>query len=63
MTATAPIALPLRTTPTLAVRPEWRKLLPATGFVRPSVDSLLVCMIVMELTLGERGEGGGSSSS
>jgi len=44
------IAAPL---PTLAAKSEWRKLLPATGFIRPSVDESLGSMIVTELTLQE----------
>mmetsp|Transcript_36308 Transcript_36308/g.67437 ORF Transcript_36308/g.67437 Transcript_36308/m.67437 type:complete len:159 (+) Transcript_36308:473-949(+) len=37
--------------PTLGARSEWRKLLPPTGFVRPSVDAKLGrCMTVTELT-------------
>mmetsp|Transcript_16323 Transcript_16323/g.35271 ORF Transcript_16323/g.35271 Transcript_16323/m.35271 type:complete len:1272 (-) Transcript_16323:77-3892(-) len=37
--------------PTLNARPEWRKLLPPTGFIRPSVDTSLKYMTVTELTL------------
>ncbi|KAL3811825.1 hypothetical protein ACHAXA_004252 [Cyclostephanos tholiformis] len=50
-------------TPTLAARPEWRKLLPATGFVRPSVDASLGCMIVTELTLSEEGGRGSEDAA
>jgi hypothetical protein len=39
--------------PTLSARPEWRKLLPLTGFIRPSVHTSLKCMTVTELTLAE----------
>lgn len=41
------------TLPTLAAKSEWRKLLPATGFFRPSVNKSLGSMIVTELTLQE----------
>lgn len=41
--------------PTLNARPEWRKLLPPTGFVRPSVDSALTSMTVTELTVSDDG--------
>mmetsp|Transcript_24133 Transcript_24133/g.58299 ORF Transcript_24133/g.58299 Transcript_24133/m.58299 type:complete len:1162 (+) Transcript_24133:1-3486(+) len=41
--------------PTLNARPEWRKLLPPTGFIRPSVDTKLKYMTAMELTLEEAG--------
>lgn len=37
----------------LNARPEWRKLLPPTGFIRPSVDTSLKCMTVTELTVQE----------
>ena len=39
--------------PTLNARPEWRKLLPLTGFVRPSVDTSLKSMTVTELMLSD----------
>lgn len=39
--------------PTLCARPEWRKLLPLTGFIRPSVNSSFECMMVTELALSE----------
>lgn len=38
---------------TLSARPEWRKLLPLTGFIRPSVNTSLKCMTVTELALAE----------
>jgi len=37
--------------PILNARSEWRKLLPTTGFIRPSVDGELEFMTVTELTL------------
>ncbi|KAL7545284.1 hypothetical protein ACHAWF_008637 [Thalassiosira exigua] len=37
--------------PTLAARPEWRRSLPMTGFVRPSADPSRKTMDVIELTL------------
>jgi len=37
----------------LNARPEWRKLLPPTGFIRPSVDTSLKHMTVTELTVQE----------
>ena len=39
--------------PTLNARPEWRKLLPLTGFIRPSVDTSLKSMTVTELMLSD----------
>lgn len=39
--------------PTLNARPEWRKMLPPTGFIRPSVDTSLKSMTVTELTLAD----------
>lgn len=35
----------------LNARPEWRKLLPPTGFIRPSTDTSLKYMTVTELTV------------
>lgn len=44
---------PTPSPPTLSARPEWRKLLPLTGFIRPSVHTSVECMTVTELTLAE----------
>ncbi len=44
---------PTPSPPTLSARPEWRKLLPLTGFIRPSAHTSLNCMMVTELTLAD----------
>lgn len=44
---------PTPSPPILSARPEWRKLLPLTGFIRPSVHTSVEYMTVTELTLVE----------